>query len=418
MKWLLKENRAIKLSILLLLFTIFLFEKLKQSNKQIDGFAHQPSYFIDDEIIFSTIGQSKKTSPVNISSLTNDFKKTIEISSFSTPQDGEVLLNGVTNYTSNNISSRELETGIYLINDTIPFVVKDYHNQAEIVVVYPYVNNLIKTYWKGKSVGTETNTFTHLYRSNFVDPISSEMKLFFTEISENYSVKYISDLDLRDVESIEGAKLVIFYNDILYATSSMKKNFLKYVESGGNVLMASTYFFNNVFWMDSINPNVVVLNKEAKERGITSKKRFGVSLFEIDNKYIDEYIGFSYAKGGFPLENSGYEVIWKDSPLFKGLSMEKVPVHGYDFMGLDGERKNNAFQFNLPKNFSVITHAYLATEYYNNSGMTGVFELQISDKSGKIISLGTNQWFSDWNYGKSEDIRNITRNAIDYLMVD
>lgn len=418
MKWLLKENRTIKLIVVFLLLTLFLFEKIKQSNKQDDGFAHKASYSIGDDVVFSVIGVYEEMSKLSISSLTNDYQNTIEISPYKTFESTEVLLDGILEYSFNKFSSKGLKSGIYLINDTIPFVLKDDNQAVEIIVVFPYVNNLIKTKWKGNTVGSETYTYTNLYRSNFVDALTSEMKPFFNELSNKYSVKYISDVDLNNSGSLGGSKMLIFYGDLLYATSAMKNNVLGFINSGGHVLLASTYFFNNVIWMDDFDSSVIVLNKKAKESGVISKDRFGVSLWEVEHKYIYDYIGFSYAKGGFPLKNSGYEVVWDNSPLFKNLSMEKVPVNGYNFMGLDGEYVNNKFEFNLLENITVVTHASIPSEINGNVGMTGIFEVQLNERSGKILSLGTSQWFTDWNYGKSEDVRDITRDAISYLLND
>ena len=416
MRFLLKENRIVKLSIVFSLLMIFLLGKIKQSNRQIEGFVHEPSFSIGEDIVFSLIGNYEKSSTVRISSLTNDFDENIEIESFQTSQQGNVLLKGVSGYYANRFNSKDMGSGIYLINDTIPFVVKGPNLKSEIVVVYPYVNNLINTQWRGKTIGSETSTFTHLFRSNFIDEISSEMKMFFEELSDNYSVKYISDIDLEYSMSIEDAELVIFYSNILYATSSMKNNLLNFIHSGGDVLMASTYFLNNVIWKDSKEPNIIVLNRDAKNKGVLTKERYGVSLWEVEGKYIDDYIGLSYAKGGFSKGNNGYEVVWQDSPLFKNLSMKRVPVHGYDFIGVDGERKDGSFYFNLPENIRVRVHAYVSTMINGTSGITGIMELQLSEESGKILSLGTNLWFSDWNYGKSQDIRDVTDDAIAYLV--
>jgi hypothetical protein len=416
MQALLKENRALKLFIILLLLGLFISQKVKHNQYQKNGFVHQPSYLLGYDINFSLVGENTSESSVKISSLTSDETFEVKIFPYNTTEIKDPLLFGVGKLSINKISSKDLQSGIYLINDTIPFVIKDPDVKADIIVVYPYANNLIETPFNKKAVKSQKYVYTSFLRSNFIDPITLGGASFFKELEKKYTVKYISDTDMEDANNIKGVQLLIIYQNMLYSSSKMKGNVLDFIKTGGNVLLAAEEFMNNVFTINH-ESNELVLNNKAKSNGEYTRERFAESLGEIEGVFISEVIGLSYSKGGQSKMNSGYKVL-SGSALFSDLDMKNVPVLGETYMGLNVTKEKDTFRCNTTAVHEAKVHAYIDTEFHGNKTVSGIIEVQVFENGGKIMSLGTSQWFSNMNYGESAEIRSVTSNVISYLLND
>lgn len=306
---------------------------------------------------------------------------------------------------------KNVNSGLYLVNETIPFVLKDIENNSEITIVYPYVNNAIYKSYNNKNVFSEKLTYTSLNRPQEVDGLTLCMSDFFNEIESNYDVSYISDLDLENKSNYYNSKVLIIYGDFGFATLKMKENILSYLKKGGKIILSSTKFLNNICEYNEKN-NSIIFNRELYEDNVLQADNHIISNYDLTGDFIGAELGLDYGLNRDGENFEGGLILRNGHPVFKGVNHVNVPISSASFIaGLVSEKEDN-----LPFFDSVF---FLASyndkeELSTDKGKIGILECKINN--GVLLSLGTKDWFSCVNYNKSKEIREITFNSINYLL--
>lgn len=303
------------------------------------------------------------------------------------------------------------KSGIYLVNKTIPFVLKEELNTAEVTIVYPYMNNAIYEHVENNTVFTKQLTSTSFNRPQKLDKLTSCMQSFFNDIELEHTVSYISDLDLEVNSNFDKSKILIFYGDFGFATKKMKENILNFIQKGGKIIISCTKFLNNTCQF-SIDENYVSFNKLLFDKGITNDTKHILSNYNLTGRFIGDEIGLGYGLC-HPLQgNKGFEIRNSKHKIFQGIENSNIPISSNHFIG--------GYITNGKNNLPFFDQVEVLASYNNsnppieNKGEIGILECKINN--GVLLSLGTKDWFKCNNYNSSQEIQTITKNAIDYLL--
>jgi hypothetical protein len=142
---------------------------------------------------------------------------------------------------------KRIESGIYLIENKIPFIIKT-RKAVDLLIVYP--SNTVNAYSNsgGKSLYTLPLT-DRPFEVSFERPMAlqdfSEYCLsWFTTLHE-FSVGYICDADLDQYENISLARVLVIPGHNEYWTRQARKNFDQFVDGGKHALILSG---NTMWW--------------------------------------------------------------------------------------------------------------------------------------------------------------------------
>lgn len=383
------------------------FNTVSISNLYVD----QPSYYAGEtaNIYFSTNDYFPFNKTIFIDDIignhVDSFQATVEKQSTLTKN---VLRDGLgyKNVYKYKIAS-DMRPGIYLINNLIPLIIKS-KKKAEVTVVYPYANNTLYQEYENQTVFSLELEKSSLLRQVPIGRYSDGLRGLFNYLDKNYQVNYITDLDLEDSTNIEQTDLLIIYGKSPFWTPRMRSSFQSYLNKGGDVLLMSSYVLNNVFWYNKDDYELTL--RESESIAMKSWKSY-------DNSPPEDLIGLAYEYGGYitdELENY-YKVIRKEHPILKGINDSLIFIKGDLFQGvsiLKERALNDSLNF-----FRFETLAYTNSHYQNNlNNLVGIFILQPKSTSGKILSLGTEDWCLKDNYEGNEQLQTITKNAVNYLL--
>jgi len=344
-------------------------------------------------------------------------------------------------YDSVQIKIPELPSGIYLINNKIPFIIKN-NKEVDIAVLYP--TNTINAY---NSSGGK-----NLYRSSlpkdsldqvsnsarivsFLRPLEIPIQQYAEEFfkwanNQEYQMDYMADEDLEDYSNLQNKKLLIITGHNEYWTRNARKNVDKFVENGGNLLILS----GNVMWWQ------VRLNKE--KSNLICYKEIELDPFdEIIYKTVNwnepylEYsiinsIGADFSYGGYGnFEKDkgwdGYKVLRPNSPIFKNTNLAFEDVFSLLTSEYDGVPLKNNSDKNIPiidndlLNFYKIELLAYDYGYRLKKHTTGTFIVfKKTANSGTVINTASTNWCSNTGIGGKDSVivRKITKNMIDLLL--
>jgi hypothetical protein len=297
------------------------------------------------------------------------------------------------------------QSGIYSINGKFPLVVK-LKTKPTITIVYPYANNVLYHGMNLKTVFSENLKVASLLRTTPIDKYTEGLGSFFEGLKANYKTNFISDVDLEN--KIDG-NLVIIYGKSTCWSPKMKSSLESYLKKGGNVLLITSYTLNNICWYDS---------KQQEIKMFDSTSNAMKSWQNYDTINYKNIIGFSYLNGGYSATDN-YQVANKKHPILAGIERDEIKFNANLF-----NSPPIIWDDNLPR-IDLNSLGFYAGEIiaYNtashNNGdkdIKGIFVLQPNSSSGKIVSLGTEDWCLEDNIGKNKQLQVITKNAVDYLL--
>jgi hypothetical protein len=331
---------------------------------------------------------------------------------------------------------RTLVSGVYLIEGQIPFVVKG-DSPADVTVVFP--SNTITAYNAsgGKSlygfnstgsVGSQTVSFLRPLNDGDEEDRCTECLKWFTSLTE-FSINYISDLDLDIYESIAGSKVLILAGHSEYWTRKARTNFDQFVSGGGHSVLLSG---NSMWWQVrySDDRNQLICYREAKLDPETDPLMKTVRWVDpLLNFPIAKSIGADFDGGGYGLKGDngwdGYKIANPASPLLEGLNLKRgdiisipsdecdgAPIKGFDSEGFPVlDNKYNFEKFELI-GFDKGTRG--GAETYPT-----FIVMQATPSSGVVVNMGANDWCSASGVGHAiagGPLKTITRNAIHKLV--
>jgi len=330
-----------------------------------------------------------------------------------------------------------LQSGIYSIENKIPFVVRS-PTTSEVTVVYPintinaYNNSGGKSLYSFNSTGAIASPIV-----SFLRPIDSPTELgecseclkWFPSLT-NIKFGYISDVDLTDYSSLQQSKIIIIVGHSEYWSRQARSNFDRFVDSGDHALILSG---NTMWWQIrySSAKDALVCYKNAQpdpEQDITFKT---INWTDQTLQYpILSSIGADFVHGGYGLKKNngweGYRITNPSSPLLEGLGLKQgdivslpsgecdgAPIKGFDAMG-----------------FPILDNGQLMFERleligFDRGSRNGIetfptfIVLQKKKSSGIIVNAGTNSWCSSSGIGSpgsGEKLKSITKNAVMKLL--
>jgi len=310
------------------------------------------------------------------------------------------------------------KSGIYTLENS-PFVVKS-KEKVDITIVYPFVNNHFYTQTNDGYFFNEEKTHLSLNREMPIDKYTLGMARYFSYLDSSYSTKYITDLDLENENNFFNSKMVIIYGRSSFWTAKMRKNLLKYFNEGGNILMITSKTLDTKLWVNK-EQNTARTVEVDKEQNKLNIETWGLNKKE--SPFNKTALTSKYGGSAVNIYRSEYSILVKEHPIFKGLAGSKIPVEGRNFMGTlirwqdsipiaeDLSLINNPDVSKLK--VEILAYSYCKGLYENSNG--GIFIIKQNNNSGKIISLGTEDWCLKKNQGKKE-ITSVTTNAVRYLL--
>lgn len=401
--------KATKIIVLIGLLLVIIFKINFSDLLLTECYTNQPSYHSGDEVTLYYSSQRVFPFKVNIPIIDANKEEVFSINLSYHKEDvdeNNVLSDGLQLAHKQIFTIPEhIKSGIYFINGKHPLIIKNKTHQSNISVVYPFMNNFIYQPYQYQTVFDKKTKETCFLRTVYEDDYTKGLKKLFTEIDANY----ITDIDLEDNSLLKNQQLLIIYGKATYFTPKMKQNIDDFVENGGNLLIMSSYYQNNICWYDSSNSEVTLIHPESD--AIQSWQGY----LSQQNDSNTTLTPLNYAYGGFSDKSDSLIILQANHPVLKGVA--KINVATYLNMSLptiwDG-KKSIIDTLKMKVHHAEIL-AYSKASYNNNKGVRGVFIFQPTKTSGKIMSLVSEDWCLEKNYSKNKDIQLITKNAIKYL---
>lgn len=341
------------------------------------------------------------------------------------PQDDDPSSNGFGYQPSVSFTIPALKSGIYLVNDQIPIVIKSAQTSARIALVYP--TNTVNAY---NLAGGK-----NLYTKPKADVVSFERPMEVQKFTRPflewlstlpYDIDYITDFELEDYSLIAKYDVLMFPGHNEYWTREARLNFDKYLENGGNVLMLSG---NSMWWQvryDNDQNRMICFksNKDTIQNPLLTTINW--NLPQLDYPILNS-IGADFEHGGYGLKNDngwdGY-VICSNSPLLEGTGLKLGDTLHLPSYETDGTLIDYSKTFSYP----VADKAALGFYKIEIVGFDKVFRFkenyatwivfQKTENSGIVINTATTDWCSDKGIGgeNGDKIERITLNMISKLL--
>lgn len=323
-------------------------------------------------------------------------------------------------------NTSKLRSGLYLIGNVVPFIVKEPNLKNAVTVVFPYANFMALSNEGGRSFDPENSRNKIPARRLSLKRLPYFRNQPFTFLSwidstMKYSnVNFISDLDIETYNNIAQTKLLILYGYQGFWTIDQRKCFDKYLDEGGQTLAICSNLINNKMIFDKKNKQLQFMlddmrfNPENKARRAVTWNQFYSNTLSV---------GCSYELACSPsiIKTSlgGYKIIEANHPVFEGINSGIIEFDSKNGNGI-AVNDCNFRDFPIPQNnqLNFFKNVILAYDYSELSGfqqITGIFNFKKTRHSGEIIVVGNEKW----SYGDiivNSQIGRVTANCIDYLL--
>jgi hypothetical protein len=323
-----------------------------------------------------------------------------------------------------------MASGIYLIDNKIPFIVKT-RQRVDITIIYPVNTTNAYCHRGGKSLYSVDRP----HQVSFLRPISiqsqSEFCLKWFSSLNDIQVGYVSDLDMDFDGAIELSKIVVIPGHSEYWTRAARLHFDKFVNNGGHAIILSG---NTMWWQVrySADYTKMICYKNAQLDPETDPLLKTINWNRDELHYsILSSIGADFQHGGYGLQVDagwdGFKIVTPGSPLLRGLGLRKGDILHFP----SGEYDGAPIQAFDPDGFPLLNTTELNFEKIELIGFDkgsrarketiGTFVVfQKSKSSGIVVNAASYDWCSYRGMGSAsgESIKKITRNAIDLLLKD
>ena len=326
-----------------------------------------------------------------------------------------------------------LKSGIYLIENKIPFIIKT-NNPVNALILYP--SNTSNAYNDNGG-----NSFYSTYGE--VSPVLSFLRPqelpyhrqgksieFYKWLTTlNYNFGYLIDYDLDDSTNLDNSNLLIITGHSEYWSRKARINFDNYVNNGNNAMVLSG---NTMWWQiryEDDGSKLIGYKYETDpiEDPLLTTTNWYRDVLEFP---IWKSIGADFRYGGYGLGDkdegwNGYKIINTDSPLFKNCNLSinqiiSIPSAEYDGIKVDGYSDDgipilNQYEQDYYK-FELL--GYDKGYWYNPTCATFIV-FQKTESSGVVLNTSSTDWCNRGFIGKdSSIIKQITINAIELLVED
>lgn len=342
----------------------------------------------------------------------------------------------------------ELPSGVYLINGTVPLIVKAAPTApADIVILVPTNTVAAYNFAGGKSMYLQSSLESGVAPSpvvSFLRPVIPPAGSYAQTYYHNsflqwlatqplaYSVRFVSDIDMDDASELSGARLLMVIGHSEYWTRQARENFDAFVARGGNVLLTSG---NNMWWQVrySADRTQMICYKSPSDP-IADALLKTVNWPDPSLQYpVVSSLGADFNHGGYgdkypDMGWKGYRVLSANPAIFRGVDIAVGEVLSLPTAEYDGAPiLNQPLTTGAPQLDQAALGAYQAEIIgydYCLSGPGGVNQvatwvaLQRTPTSGVIINCASTDWCSPNGVGGADGarIRLITSNMIDALI--
>ena len=318
----------------------------------------------------------------------------------------------------------EFKSGVYLVENKIPFIVKT-REAVDVIVIY--AANTANAYADsgGKSLYSSNDrpTVVSFRRPVPLQTLSQVCLKWFTSV-QDLTFGYVADADMDFFESIQFAKVLVIAGHSEYWTREARRNFDRFVDSGGNALILSG---NTMWWQVrySDDRTQMYCYKDVNLDPISDPlfKTIEWSTPSLEYSILSS-VGAHFPLGGYGKRNdqgwNGYKIVNPSSPLFEGLTLEKGDIISLPSLEYDGAPLSGYDEEGYP----ILDRAALGFEKIELLGFDKGFRVtettatfivfRKSSNSGLVINTGTTDWCSTGGMGGSsgQAVKVITRNAL------
>lgn len=322
----------------------------------------------------------------------------------------------------------ELKSGVYLVENKIPFIVKT-DQPVDIMIVYP--SNTANAYASsgGKSLYSQQDRPTSV---SFQRPIAlqslSQYCLKWFSTLENFSFGYIADIDMDNFQNIVKAKLLVIAAHSEYWTRPARNNFDQFVGLGGDALILSG---NTMWWQVRYSDDYsrLICYKDVELDPISDPllKTIEWNRPSLDYSILTS-IGADFPHGGYGLKAdqgwNGYKVVAPASPLFENLGLGEGDIISLPTLEYDGAPILEYDADGLP----IINSTALGFEKIELLGYDKGFRVtetvgtfivfKKALESGVIVNTASTDWCSANGMGgtSGDVIKKVTLNALTKLL--
>lgn len=322
-----------------------------------------------------------------------------------------------------------MESGVYLIDNKIPLIVKS-RQTPDVVVVFP--TNTENAYCQsgGKSfyrpVGDKAPIISFLRPIPFPHENKNlnflENGLQFLRDQKGLSIGYISDMDLDNYNVINSAKLIIIPGHSEYWTLKARRNFDQFIENGNHALILSG---NTMWWQVrySDDRTQLICYKDRPDP-ISNPLLKTINWVDPSLNYpVMSSIGADFEHGGHgDFGWKGYKIMTPQSPLLDGTGLKlddilHVPTNEYDGISVVGYQNG----YPIPDTSGFLKFEIIGFDQAKYAGQATVacfFALRRNRRSGVIVNMASTNWCSPSGMGGADKnkITRITQNAIRLLV--
>ena len=321
-----------------------------------------------------------------------------------------------------------LASGIYLIENAVPFIVKS-NTQVDVMVVYP--SNTVAAYatsgghsFYDKTGGPNQVSF---HRPASVQALSFHCLKWFLSIPD-INIGYVSDMDMDDFSNISNAKVLMIVGHSEYWTRNARVNFDKHINNGKHAIILSG---NTMWWQVrySQDRDKLICYKDAvtdTEEDLFMKT---INWYEPSLQYpILNSIGADFNFGGYGIYTDngwdGFKIVNPKSPLLNGLGFSLGDILDLRSGEYDGSPVSY-FENGIPvldKNtlgfYKMELIGFDKGSRFGKETNGTFIAFQKTETSGVVVNTASYSWCSDTGIAGTDGnkIKTITKNAIDLLV--
>ncbi len=320
-----------------------------------------------------------------------------------------------------------LKSGVYLIENKIPFIIKT-NQPVDVMIVYPSNTTNAYAVSGGKSLYSQQQrpTSVSFHRPIPLQSLSQFCLKWFTTLG-GMTLGYVADVDLDNFENIDQAKVLVISGHSEYWTRQARQNFDRFVNAGKDALILSG---NTMWWQVRYSEDLsrLICYKESPDP-ITDPMLKCINWNDPSLEYsILSSIGSHFPNGGYGLRSdqgwNGYKIVASQSPLFENSGLVKgdtiiLPSWEYDGAPISGfDSDGHPIIDQAALKFAQVELIGYDKGFRGTETIGTFIVFKKSLTSGTVINTGTTDWCSANGMGgqSGKVIKQITFNALTKLL--
>ena len=394
-----------------------------EKHKIVDGYTDKESYFPGEIVSVCLNSWVSGFKSINVYDLNDNIVLTFRAKILNQKMNSkDPWKNGFGYKTSFNFKIPKIKSGIYLIENKVPFIVKS-KGPKKITLVYP--SNTVNAYNNagGKSAygynsSDEINaSILSIKRPRPFNALSYCKELLIWLYNEtDYEINYICDFDLEDYSEISQSEILVVPGHSEYWTRQARENFDKFVDDGGHAIVLSG---NSMYWQVRYTKDKqkMIVFKDHKKDPIKDP----LLKTDIWDSTFLEYptaksIGVNFTNGGFGGKEDegwdGFKIVEEKSPLLRGTGLLNGSIINLKTNEYDGAVLNlsdKGYKLNIDT-LNAFRGELIGYDFgYRNRKTIGTFiAYQRTENSGVIVNVSSTDWC---NYnGISKNVNNKYKN--------